>query len=513
MTKSQDGEMKCRNGHWFMAADVKSAGETTICPSCGVDVAAPSSENDLRPRRSLWEVMGHRDEASGEDSKSSESSVGIESEAALTDSEDASSQDTDSSVADSRVIRDSPDKNRPRGLWAVMGATLDTTARQAESDEVVKAYAPTEEADASVDDGGEYDDEDAYDGDDGSEVADDDEEDGWEVESPLTDFDAADPISSAGLTSQERADASALPRGTGALTAGVASVLLSGFTVLPSFVAGIPATVIGAGALVLGYQTLGSNRRHRKSVTQVLAQAGMLLGLVGIFAGPAYLHKLGDSWRNRSTKEVIAANFGAISRALNEYEIEKGCYPAGGIFAIDNEGLEIGMHSWMTSLLPHIGQIDVYDAIDQSKPWNDQANRAVMSRPIPSFLIPDGNSEPTGQGLATTHFAGVGGVIQTEQGLLPTGIFNKNSAVTSTDISDGLSQTIIVGEIARALPAWGDPENWRTVDSPLNKRLSSFGNTAGSGAHFLLGDGSVRFFSNRTSPELLQQLATRNASD
>ncbi|MBL6705741.1 MAG: DUF1559 domain-containing protein, partial [Planctomycetaceae bacterium] len=213
------------------------------------------------------------------------------------------------------------------------------------------------------------------------------------------------------------------------------------------------------------------------------------------------------------TREVIESNLGNISKALNEYAIEKGSFPAGGTFTVNDEGLEVGMHGWMTSLLPYLGYTEIYASIELSKPWNDDANSAAMSRPIPTFLIPSVPHEPTGRGLATAHYSGIGGLIQTEQGLLPTGIFDKNAPVRIEEVSDGMSQTLIAGEIARALPAWGDPENWRTVEGPLNKRLSSFGNAAGTGAHFLLGDGSVRFFSNKTSPDVLQKLATRNAGD
>jgi hypothetical protein len=278
-------------------------------------------------------------------------------------------------------------------------------------------------------------------------------------------------------------------------------------------VAKFPATIVGGYALLLGYQTLGSNRRLKESVTQVLAPVGMLLGLVGIFAGPAYLNQLGESWRNRSAKEVIESNLGSINKALNDYAIEKGHFPAGGTFEVDQAGLEVGMHSWTTSLLPYLGHMEIYNAIELSKPWNDEANAPAMQQPISTLLTSTMQHEPTHRGLATTHFAGVGGLIQTDQGLLPTGIFNKNSAIRIEDVTDGMSQTIIVGEIARALPAWGDPENWRTIEGPLNKRLSSFGNSVGTGAHFLQGDGSVRFFSNKTSPEVLQRLTTRNAGD
>lgn len=413
--------------------------------------------------------------------------------------------------------------SRPRGLWAMMGASqpdstvvaedensdsgFSTTFSEAPEVEVSQSAINVEEIESE--DAAEYED----DSDEDFALADDDEDDGWEVDSPLHDLDAADLLVPSQDQQVDPKPSPRFPPGTGAVIVGILSVLLSGLNLLPSLIARIPSTIAGVYALLLGYQTLGSNRRLRQSAPQYLAPTGMLLGFVGIFSGPVYLNELGDSWRNRSTREVIEQNLGSINKALNEYAIEKGHFPAGGTFAVDDQGQEVGMHGWMTSLLPYLGYMETYDAIDQSKPWNDDVNMEAMSRPIPTYLVPSVPHEPTPRGHATAHFAGVGGLIQTDQGLLPTGIFSKNSSVRAGDIADGTSQTIIAGEIARALPAWGSPENWRTIEGPLNHQLSSFGNAAGTGAHFLMGDGGVRFFSNRTAPEILQQMATRNASD
>ena len=40
-----------------------------------------------------------------------------------------------------------------------------------------------------------------------------------------------------------------------------------------------------------------------------------------------------------------------------------------------------------------------------------------------------------------------------------------------------------------------------------------FGNAGGTGAHFLMADGSVKFFPNSTSRDVLIRLSTRNGDD
>lgn len=532
MPDSNARNISCQNGHIFEVDAQATSNESLACPECGCEVENGNDDSSPGPARSLWEVMGQPGSDSvSQSAPSAELDSSGASSGAAEASEDASPETEQSDEHEPEV------SERPRGLWAMMGAgqTAPELSETAE-DEAVDEFEETSSDDSdlfgsnpnaeSVDDsatsGGrdernedaaEDDEQDGLESDDEFELADDDEEDGWEVESPLHDFDAADQSLSDEDSDADSPKQRTLPHGSGAVAAGILSLLLAALNLLPSFAAKIPATIVGAYALLLGYQTLNSNRRLQESAPKMLAPVGMFLGLIGIFAGPAFLNELGESWRNRSTREVIEVNLRSISKALSDFSIEKGSFPAGGTFTADEDGLEVGMHGWMTTLLPYLGHMDVYDFIELSKPWNDDANSRAMSQPIPTFLVPSVPHEPTGRGFATAHYAGVGGLIQTEQGLLPTGIFGKNSKVRIEEVSDGMSQTLIAGEIARALPAWGDPENWRTIEGPLNVRLSSFGNATGTGAHFLKGDGSVRFFSNKTSPDVLQKLATRDGAD
>jgi hypothetical protein len=522
MPGSHDRNLTCPNGHTFGADELATLDDKSRCPECGVGFSSSSDKPSSGSARSLWEVMGRS--SGGEVSESaSTSELSLSGELNLSGKADMPAADSDDASPETEQSESNRPETaeRPRGLWAMMDAAqpLSETSEETAGADSSESFEEASSNDSDLfgpetktggtDESVFRDDE----SDDEFELADDDEEDGWEVDAPLHDLDAADPSR---FTDDSAADCERLPkfpRGTVASMAGILSVLLCGLNLLPAMAAKFPATIVGGYALFLGYQTFGSNRRRRESAPQLRASLGMFLGLIGIFAGPAYLNELGESWRNRSAKQVIESNLGSIHQALNDYASEKGHFPAGGTFTVDDEGLEVGMHSWMTSLLPYLGHREVYESIDQSKPWIDAVNATPMSRPIPTFLTPATQHELTARGHATTHFAGVGGIIQTELGLLPTGLFEKNSAIRIDEVTDGMSQTIIAGEIARAIPAWGDPENWRTIEGPLNKRLSSFGNVAGTGAHFLQGDGSVRFFSNKTSPEVLQRLATRNASD
>ena len=93
------------------------------------------------------------------------------------------------------------------------------------------------------------------------------------------------------------------------------------------------------------------------------------------------------------------------------------------------------------------------------------------------------------------------------------GIFNRSSQVTQQDISDGMSQTLVAGEIPEGYRPWGEPGNWREIRAGLNQDNTSFGNAQRTGAMFLKADGSVQFLSNQVSLEILKSLSTRDGDD
>ncbi len=299
------------------------------------------------------------------------------------------------------------------------------------------------------------------------------------------------------------------------LLLGVLAVPLSGMAMLQTFWAKLPATIAGLAALVLGLQAVGEIRRSRgKRTGMPSALFGMLLGVAGMFLGPMVVEEYGQQLQQSMQREQTTANLAAIGKALQSYHGQHNQFPAGGIFAKDPNGGEVPMHGWMTSLLPYLGHEQLHRSIDFKLPYDADVNVPAMEFVVPQFLAAGIEKRTNARGFAVTHFAGVGGeFIDDQSGLVPVGIFGHNSKVTQADVSDGLSQTIAVGEIPNDFPPWGSPENWRAIGDGLNKDISGFGNSDNSGALFLKADGSVRFYSNKTQRRILQELSTRNAGD
>ena len=234
-----------------------------------------------------------------------------------------------------------------------------------------------------------------------------------------------------------------------------------------------------------------------------------------MFLGPLVFARLGQGYRKSSGRQQTISNLESMGSAVAAYHREHGRYPSGGSFEDDPEGPLRPMHGWMASLLPYLDEEELHRSIDFSLAYDDPVNRAGMRREVPAFFAAGGERRLVGRlRLAPAHFAGVGGELNIDGiGLVDVGIFGRNSDVTIEDVTDGLSQTFIAGEIGNNYPPWGEPENWRAIGRGLNRDPNGFGNANGTGALFLKADGSVKFYSNKTSPDVLRKLSTRSASD
>ena len=307
------------------------------------------------------------------------------------------------------------------------------------------------------------------------------------------------------------------------LLLGACSVPAGALTVWPETWAKLPSAFTGFAAMTLGFLAFGEIRRT-KGRGIVAAAIGMLLGMVGMLAGPLVFSGIGQKYRQQWGREHTLANLESIGVALRSYHRRYDWYPMGGIISVTEDGDEIPMHGWQTALLPFLGDetFSVYRKIRFSQPYDSQINVLPMSTEVTQFYAAGasrskllvkrpGNVELK---LAVTHYSGVGGeLLDDEGGLLQLGIFGTNQRINRGDIIDGESQTLVAGEIKDRFPAWGAPNNWRGIQKGLNADYKGFGNSDGTGAMFLKADGSVKFFANSTSLQILKQLSTRDGNE
>ncbi|MCA9116086.1 MAG: DUF1559 domain-containing protein, partial [Planctomycetaceae bacterium] len=304
-------------------------------------------------------------------------------------------------------------------------------------------------------------------------------------------------------------------RGLLSLLLGLVALPLSALSALPEVWVKLPATAAGFAALALGLIAWNSGSRRQPRVAErSLAAGGITLGLLAMFLGPLLFADLGRRMRTDAGTQTTFAHLEQVGAGLVKYHDHRNSFPPGGVIARDANGRDLPMHSWMTLLLPWLGEEELANAINLDVPWSHPANRKAMSRVVPAFLAGDQPSSPVGSGYGPSHFAGIGGDgLDDRRGLVQLGIFGRNSRVTREDVIDGLSTTLVAGEISTLIPPWGEPTNWRSIGKGLNSELSGFGNAAGTGALMLRADGSVRFYSSRISPEVLRRLSTRNGGE
>ena len=196
--------------------------------------------------------------------------------------------------------------------------------------------------------------------------------------------------------------------------------------------------------------------------------------------------------RDAARQSTSKNNLKQIGLAFHNYHDTHRCLPPGGV--IREEGT--AMHGWLTMLLPFLDSSPLYSWTDFNVSWNSPVNFPVFDSWYPSLLNPGEDANFTISGYALTNYLGNPNLLY------------RNSCVNFKQMEKGLVHTWLAGEVAGNFQAWGYPFNWRPLGTKFCDGPDSFGCTAWDGSHLLLADGSVSFFSDETSPEIMKSLAT-----
>jgi len=146
--------------------------------------------------------------------------------------------------------------------------------------------------------------------------------------------------------------------------------------------------------------------------------------------------------------------------------------------------------SWRVAILPYLGYPQLYAQFDQTKPWNDPANLPLLQQMPDIFRSP---ADPLGT-TSTRYQAGTGSNT----------IFSGPTGVKLTSITDGTSNTLLLGESspATAVP-WTQPQD-RPIGATPTLSGAGFDSITPTYVPFAFADGSVRFLAdNIDSPTLL----------
>lgn len=189
-------------------------------------------------------------------------------------------------------------------------------------------------------------------------------------------------------------------------------------------------------------------------------------------------------------------NLKQIGLAMHNYYDVYNMFPPGGIYASNDEPY----NAWMTSILPFVEQVSLYNQIDFNQPWTASNNQPFFKMVIPTFLNPNIGPEVSlvGGGFGASHYAANSQVLK------------NNGSVRFDKMTDGTSNTILGGEVSGGFMAWGDPENRRDPANGFGTAPDQFGGpgTGGGTVSMLLADGSVRLISENVNLQVLKALAT-----
>ena len=211
--------------------------------------------------------------------------------------------------------------------------------------------------------------------------------------------------------------------------------------------------------------------------------------------------------------------------------------------------------SWIAMILPHLEQRNLYAEIDFGTPVEAPENDEIRTTPLsvvncPSdsgvgiFMPEDRFNRPMRTAATTSYVASFG-----KEGLLNTepdksnGMFYRNSGVRMSDVKDGVSHTLAIGERPAmfAKAPWAGAMSGGTVrttpgapvyisiselapvmclsrvnkaslNSPFSEPYDFFSPHVGV-VYFLFVDGSVRGLSSGMDIGVLRAMATRNGGE
>jgi len=222
------------------------------------------------------------------------------------------------------------------------------------------------------------------------------------------------------------------------------------------------------------------------------------LAAAGVFA---VLFSVGRDWWATANEAAwhrqCKNNLQQIGLAMHNYHDKYGSLPPA--YLADANGQP--MHSWRVLLLPFLGQQQLYDSYRFDEPWDGPHNRALAAQSPAIYRCPaDAHAHPSSS--ETNYFVIV----------VPETVFPYDRPIGIEEITDGTSNTLLVVEAINLGINWMQPQDLEMEQAAAGinpKTGPGISSRHVEGTHMTLADGSVRLFSDDTSPELLMELIER----
>ncbi len=186
-------------------------------------------------------------------------------------------------------------------------------------------------------------------------------------------------------------------------------------------------------------------------------------------------------------------NLKQIGLGMHNYHEVHGSLPPAAI--LDKNGKPL--LSWRVAILPYMEGSDLYSKFHLDEPWDSPHNLTLLDKTPSFYACP---SDATLKPGMTGYKAIIG----------PSTAFTPDfKPLRFEDITDGTSNTILIGESRRTVP-WTKPED---LPFDMSVPLTGLGSHHAGGFDVLFADGSVRFLKSSLSPQALGALLTRNGNE
>ena len=312
-------------------------------------------------------------------------------------------------------------------------------------------------------------------------------------------------------------------------------------------------TAASLNSLAEARSVIGSNRKFGFTLVELL----VVVAIIGILIG--MLLPAVQAVREAARRTACQNNLAQIGIALHSYEFAQEEFPAGvtnptGPITNDEVGKDV---SFLVEILPHIEQMGIAIRFDKSLGTYDPANAAARSQVISTFICPSRGGEvqvetDSGEMVAVSCYAGCYNSTEAPINKNNNGVLYLNSRTKFSDIVDGSSNTLLVGEhnsggtdlgwasgtqstlrntgggLSDGVGYWSN--KYSSVDEleddleddvdaldegeeegepdPLLV-MGGFGSQHTGGVNFCLANGAVVFLSNSISPKVFKNLGDR----
>lgn len=268
---------------------------------------------------------------------------------------------------------------------------------------------------------------------------------------------------------------------------------------------------------------MAARKRRGFTLIELLAVMAIVAVLAGLLV-PAV-----QQAREAARRSQCQNQLRQLGLALHNYHDAHRVLPPGAL-VIGPSFRTFSGWGWGAMLLPQLDQSSLYARIDFNLGTAVGSNRAVISSQVSVWRCPS-DSQPD---LVTVSIPGhADTAIATGNAVGSQGVLSALSSVKFAEITDGLSQTLLLGErihipsVAGSLTvtsSWcgfiAESDHYIFASSPyveasglwpINRSLtspSSFSSRHAGGANFCFADGSARLLSESIDMRVLEALGT-----